>query len=295
MDFIGNRASDLFKKAIVDIDTKESILFTYFDTYKTQFPKYDESKYDKVLKLIERKYTNPIDNKRQFGHRFNGTDIAPLTYFNKTQVINIPNKLWFIKDPNGAGGASVTCVKSEDIMKTDIPNGYIIQEGLTDLSLIDNKKYTIRMYLLIWNNNLYLYKSGFCVVHGVEYNPTNSSYETQIKHSGYTDSDSKIYLLEFDKVADHGIIFGSIIDKIKIMKQHITDIINRSDEYTYSILGIDIIPLRNKDVKIIEINTYPNFIHTDSINKSINIPMMHETIALMLGENLKNGLNYLQI
>lgn len=289
---IGNRASNNFSKALENIPVDDKVLIIYHDTLWKPPEDLDTQTYNRIYSLIDNKYTYPIDDKLLFGLRFNDSGIVPVTYKKKKDIYFEKEKLWFIKDPGSTGGKGVTCATSKELLKLKIPKGYIIQEGLTDIHLINNRKYTIRVYVLLWNNEMYLYDNGFCLVHGTEYTTDVSDYEIHIKHEGYDRPGSKIHMLPFNETDDYEIILDNLTKSMKIFKTYIMDIIEKTTEYKYTLLGIDVIPLSNKNVRIIEINRYPNLKHTRNINTKVNIPMLHDTISLMVNNTLNH---YIQI
>ena len=58
-----------------------------------------------------------------------------------------------------------------------------------------------------------------------------------------------------------------------------------SDKYRYTLLGIDLLPQKNNQIKLIEINTYPNFIHSKEVNTEVNTPFFEAAIKTMLGSS----------
>ena len=56
----------------------------------------------------------------------------------------------------------------------------IIQEGLQNLKLIDNKKFVIRAYIIIFNNKIYLSKYGNCQIIGDKYSISNPNNNNQV-------------------------------------------------------------------------------------------------------------------
>ena len=42
----------------------------------------------------------------------------------------------------------------------------------------------------------------------------------------------------------------------------------------YSVLGLDLLITDDEELKLIEINAHPNFVHTRHINEAVNTPML---------------------
>ncbi|MDE0764056.1 MAG: hypothetical protein ACJ04O_09725 [Cellvibrionales bacterium] len=47
-----------------------------------------------------------------------------------------------------------------------------------------------------------------------------------------------------------------------------------SSEAHYAALGLDVLLDNTGGLRLIEINTFPNFTHTDSINSRVNVPFV---------------------
>ncbi|MEQ8801799.1 MAG: hypothetical protein RLP45_07150, partial [Haliea sp.] len=49
------------------------------------------------------------------------------------------------------------------------------------------------------------------------------------------------------------------------------------------VLGVDTLLCRDGTVKLIEINTAPNFIHSPEVNAEVNVPFFEAVIRTLLG------------
>lgn len=63
---------------------------------------------------------------------------------------------------------------------------------IDDLQMIEGIKFTIRIYLLIWNSKTYLYHNSFIMIHAPKYNSSSTNSEVQIDHAVYHNSNSPI-------------------------------------------------------------------------------------------------------
>ena len=73
--------------------------------------------------------------------------------------------------------------------------------------------------------------------------------------------------------------------KVK-MKMH--ELMNASDEFTYSLIGCDHLLRKNKDVILIEMNTFPDLVNSEEMNRTLNIPLMKDTINLVVNNEINN-------
>jgi hypothetical protein len=290
MELIANRSEQLFLHALQINNFDQNVLFTYIDTVTKKVP-LPKDTYTKIYKLMERSITNPIDDKQTLGLLLNDTGISPNIYLNTESVTNNnfpPKKVWFIKSRFGTAGIDMECINTQGLEQYKLKKDFIIQEGVSNIDLYENKKYTLRYYALIYNKNFYLYKDGFAVIHGETYNETSTSAHVQFKHEGYCDPSSSIFLLGSYSFNNHDLIYKNIRSNFIELAKTINPVIQQSTDTTYSILGLDYVLLRDKTAKLIEINSYPNFTHTQTINENINLPMLSCTLKLILEGNQEN-------
>ncbi len=58
------------------------------------------------------------------------------------------------------------------------------------------------------------------------------------------------------------------------LKPVLADVLSASSEAHYAALGLDVLLDNTGGLRLIEINTFPNFTHTDSINSRVNVPFV---------------------
>ena len=173
------------------------------------------------------------------------------------------------------------CKTTDDLRSIEISSRFIIQEGVTDLDLYKGYKYTLRVFTLIHNKKFYLYGGLKKRVHGEKYDKNSLDYSIQVCGSNYSER-LPIYLNKseelYQKLKEHSLL---VKDKLK-------DFINETDETSYLLIGNDYLVKENKEVILIEMNPLPNLVNSDEINQKINIPLMKETINLVVNEQINN-------
>jgi hypothetical protein len=154
-------------------------LFSYWDEFgNNPLPLDDIENSTTVLRLIDRSILNQLANKRTLAqlivqHQLQGA--APITYNSKEEALkhNEPTiKTWFIKDACGTAGKNMHCVHHTDLEKEVITSREIIQAEITDIELIEGKKFTSRVYLFIWSGRLFLYRAPL-LIHSAKLFPTS--------------------------------------------------------------------------------------------------------------------------
>ena len=292
-----NRATHIFQHAINQLDPilikkAQPICFTYWDTYGDSHPDLtDLSDATRVLKLIDRRITNPLANKAALAQALmdhNLESLAPKTYFTVHDAVDHkgePTPIWFIKNAYGTGGKGMQCVANNDLANIDLKTNHIIQAGVTELALFEGKKFTVRVYCLVWRHKIYLYQNGFLVVHGVAYDPDSTDYRVQIDHTGYQNANGHVKMIQLLNYPDYARCYPSIKTLIKHLSPVLEDTRLAADDSSYTLLGIDVLLRNDGSARLLEINTVPNFIHTYEIINHVNIPFFTAALRTMLGDS----------
>lgn len=284
-----------FKKKEDEEISLQETLFTYVDTYGGVRLSESSKSFPRIIQLLERRYTNPLADKLRMGRmasESNLHDYIPPTYETKEAAdiglksTNTP--LCFIKGRFGTGGKQVNCCKSENVASLELPVDHIIQAGVNNIWLYEEKKVVIRFYVLLSRKKIWLGRPSFAVVHGIDYDPLSPDFDIQIKHEGYAQRDSRVRLLPLFKIDNYKIWQNALLKALKGIYVMLKPISDLTDYNTYSLLGIDGIPCSDETVKIIEINNYPNMNHTQEINTTVNIPVI-SSLMLFTVRGINDG------
>ena len=288
---ITNRASKLFENTCVkfnDLLSKDNnhkkvleFIIIYWDSYGNNNLNLFSNKH--IVKNIHRKNHNYLSDKRKCYNLIKKLKLYkyyPKTYDNLSEINNIPiDKLFFFKEIHSTGGKGVKCLSGKDLLNYKINKNEIIQESIQNIKLIDNKKFVIRAYIIIFNNNIYLSKYSWCMVHGKDYDSESSEYDVQVKHEGYMNKTSAIKMYPLHETAYSSYIY-KIRDALKNMKELFKPIINNSNNQ-FIIIGPDILITNKDEIKFIEFNTLPNLQHTKYINENVNEKMLFDLFKLV--------------
>ena len=177
------------------------------------------------------------------------------------------------------------CVANEHLDGAALPSDFVIQAGVRNLALIEGKKFTARIYVLIWYGQVFLYRNGFLMVHAELFDEASTDYAVQIDHFGYEKPDSPVKMQQLMQYKEYDAVMDRYLDLIKRIKPVLAGTIKASSQSSYILLGIDTLIQTDGNVKLIEINTFPNFVHTPEIINQVNIPFFKAAIRTMLGES----------
>ena len=296
VDYLVNRASAIFKAAFPEAVAVlkaplEQTLFTYWDTYGGKpliLPEGSDGA--RVFQLVDRQVTNPLAHKRLLARSLRSAQLcewAPECYESAAAALqqdSAERAIWFIKPVLGSGGRGMFCVHGTELATLTLEPDQILQRGVDNLRLIDGHKFTVRVYVLIWNGAVYLYNDGFAVIHGVPYEPGSTDYAVQIDHRGYEKDGSAVRLMAMRDdsrwAADRLQIAACLADLRPILEP----VIDASSDTNYAVLGLDFLFTDEPGIQLLEINNMPNFIHSREINQAVNIPFWHGVMACLLSE-----------
>jgi hypothetical protein len=282
--FHSNRATKVFKAALEPIGGREyqsqdgHIDLLYFDRYQGKRPPIDVSV---GFTLIKRQQTMPMDNKLQMANALIDAGINyPRVYFVEEDVPDEPDSLWYIKDPVGTAGRGI-CVVPREELASKFEFGDIIQEAIQDLLLQDGKKFTLRIYVLVHEANVYLFQDGIVVLHGVTYDPKSVDPKVQYDHTGYMDRKTEVELSPFSDAPFYGEVFANIKESLGGIFQSFKELLKHEEENVYCLFGIDMLVRENMSPILIEINDRPNLIHPSVVNTRVNIPAIQAMYCVL--------------
>lgn len=290
-----NRASAIFAAALESLEVdiaalEEPVCFTYWDTYgNNMLPAEGLVAGQRVIRLLDRRISNPLAHKGDLAKllRERGlTHLAPPTYGSIAAALAAhpdDTTVWYFKSIYGTGGKGMFCVSHGDLEQQVLPKDFILQAGVRDIELNTGRKFTTRIYLLIWAGDLYFYHNGFTVTHGRDYEPDSTDYAVQIDHRGYEKADGAVRVAPGLGNATFRRFLPALGRLAQELVPALAECLHASDRDTYLVLGVDTLLCRDGTVKLIEINTAPNFIHSPEVNAEVNVPFFEAVIRTLLG------------
>ncbi|MEO1396779.1 MAG: hypothetical protein AAFV90_28180 [Cyanobacteria bacterium J06634_5] len=284
-----NRASKNFQQAATNLNQSclEGLgdpIFSYWCKFYGENP--DEQA--NSVKLLEPSIYNRLESKATVSKllkEHNITDVFPATFLTVKEAIAHPNpvNIWFIKPFHLSGGRDIQVVAAADLPHFKLPKFNIVQAGIDNIQLIEGKKFTARIYLLIWNQAVYLFNDGFVIVHAPQYDKESTDYSVQVDHRGYESDESPVKMMLASELADFVQIMAKAEESTRKIRPVLQEAIAASSHKRYIFLGIDLLPLNDGNIKFIEINAIPNFIHSPKINQELNVPFFEHAMRVMYG------------
>jgi len=285
--YLSNRGSAIFKAALEPLGGRvyeqgdPYIDLLYFDQYAGKVPPQQPGVH---FTLIDRQRTIPLDNKATMAATLADAGLVyPRVYFHDEDVPDEPGSLWFIKDPMATGGRGITVVRREQIAEY-FNFGCIIQEAVQDIAVLNERKFTLRAYVLVNSGKLYLYPSAITVLHGAVYDPGSSDPMVQFEHSGYMEKDSPIKMLPFNEFSISRQVIANLEATIEQTFSAFSNFLKYEKKHTYCLFGIDSLVRSDLTTVMVEINDRPNLVHTKLINQQVNVPMVRAMMKVLRPE-----------
>ena len=287
----------------------------YKDSIINHTPAYKNIYYKNLLikYLSDDIYTNlkylpfsfVVDPKKDNTHNINNNIKIYKKLFEKNNLKN----LWILKPYDGGLGNDIMICKEEDIHKNirAFKKIVVIQKYIENPLLLNNKKFHIRVYVLIIPNNINNICKGYKVYYNNNYFACSSIVDydekkieekkihiTNASVQGYKTLDSN--LMFFDKKTINEILVIDILDKkIKdicktiFLKENFPNLINPYQEANcYELYGLDFLIDTNENVWLLEINVSPGLsIQTSTVRQKI-VPQMMEDMFSLIFSNISD-------
>lgn len=284
-----NRAEKLFKKAAENV-SKEFVNFDELPVFSYWCKFYGENPHEgeEDIRLIDAAVYNHLESKSMLNKllvKHNIQGVFPATYNRVADAVNHGKdvNIWFVKPAHLSGGRGIQVISNDRLKTFELPQFHIIQEGIENIALIGDRKFTLRIYVLLWNKNLYLFNDGFALVHGPKYSPGSTDYKVQVDHRGFQNGRGGIEMEMLSTLPQSKNIMEKAESSMRKLLPVLEENLQASSPLRYLILGIDGLLLDNGDLKFIEINAIPNFLHTPEIDEKVNIPLFEHVMRIMVG------------
>lgn len=231
--------------------------------------------------LVRRAVSDPIADKRVFGELavLHGLhDIVPRTFTTVADALShldaTGQPIIFCKGRYGTAGQQVRCLRRADVARHTLGAHDVLQEAVVEPALFQGRKMVFRVYLLVHDRSVHVSDRFFAVVHGADYAPHSDDPDVQVRHAGYMQPDSPVKLVPGHLLEDHPRHLAGIAHVAWRMQPLLQSIVDASDAHTYMLLGADMIPTKDGRMQLIEVNSYPNLLHTPQVNAEVNVPML---------------------
>ena len=278
--FHSSRMPDVFKAALEPLGGQEYKLGDdHIDLLYTSEPPANIEGVSIGVNLMHRRATSALDNKAKCAKALAPFGLSvPRTYFRVEDVPDDPDTMWYIKDPIGTGGVGVSLVSREEVA-SNFTDGYLIQEAVQDIVLLEGKKFTLRLYVLIHEGIFYLFQDALVVLHGV-LSPA-AAVKLLANEDGYRDSNLNAKIFPFSDISFYNTALANIETSLGQIFRRLKQYTPYEQVNTYCLLGIDMLLTSNLQPVLIEINDRPNLAHTTVATARVTIPAIQAMYSIL--------------
>ena len=261
--------------------------FSYWDNYYGYNPDIPSD----FFQLLDYPTIQRFDNKGRIAKKaaeLGFHQLFPASYFSVEEALQASEKdadsatkIWFIKPNFSTGGKGIVCLTTEQLADYELPRNHIIQEQVTDIELVNERKYTARAYLFVHQHKLYLFDDGFVMIHALPYQEHSTDFATQVEHRGYTKKDAAVKMLRMKELPAYEKKHAALTAAMQQLKYVLEEFILASSDVEYGLIGVDLLFQTDHTPKLIELNTKANFVHTQAINYTLNIPFFEAVLSTL--------------
>lgn len=289
-----NRADSLWQRAANNIRGMTqgfpALYVSYWDTYgnKPQ-PEAPDNWPGARFRTASRKVLNPLSDVGLVAATLakNGNaHLVPATFTQTAAAAAGGSKaddLWFIRSKLRNARDKTLCVPTPIMMAATLPEGRVIQKAVDRLALIDQHKFTARLYLAIIGNQLYCSDETVLIVHGASYAPNDPNFASQVDNLSYREQGSPIRLIRGSQSPYSEALQASARALAEGLEGLLSDVIADCAEGAFTVLALDTLLTQANELKLLRIHTFPNFVTTTDIDAGVHTPLFEDVLNVMVG------------
>jgi len=296
---LANRADVLWQRAVKTLKARDNhfpaVHLSYWDSYgnKPQ-PSAPNGWSGPRFKTVERSVLNPLSDAGKVATKMTELGLAdrvPKTYASVQDALNEQPKaddLWFIRSQFRGANDKTLCLPTPIMAAATVPSGHLLQKAVDELALIDQHKFTARLYMVAVAGQLMCYEDSVVFVHGAAYAPNDANHASQVDNRSYRDAGSHIKLVPGSQTV-HA---GTLAKAAKAVASDMTGLLDEvreasyaedSEEKAFAVLAVDTLLTKSGDLKLLRIHTFPNFITTAQIDADVHVPLFEDVLRVMAG------------
>lgn len=289
-----NKNSDIFRqgaKLVLEEEHFNGIYGVVYDDFNPNMKIVNNWKEEypemKIFYVATRGKSLSMDSKINFTRRMKDSIYTPESYFEYNEIKNENDEysLYFVKKDGSTASKGVNVYYYKDLANVNTDN-CIIQKSMKNPDLYENKRYKMRVHVILHNKEVYYCKNHWTSVSNLNFSDQNS--ENLQKTNIIYQNPSTIWILS-NILKNYELIENNIILAIEDFKKFYLKEIENIYKNEFVILGFDFVVDSEKNVQIIEINHRSNYAHPDEISKKTDVLCMRDLIKLFIYEKHNNS------
>ena len=289
-----NKNSDIFRqgaKLVLEEEHFNGIYGVVYDDFNPNMKIVNNWKEEypemKIFYVATRGKSLSMDSKINFTRRMKDSIYTPESYFEYNEIKNENDEysLYFVKKDGSTASKGVNVYYYKDLANVNTDN-CIIQKSMKNPDLYENKRYKMRVHVILHNKEVYYCKNHWTSVSNLNFSDQNS--ENLQKTNIIYQNPSTIWILS-NILKNYELIENNIILAIEDFKKFYLKEIENIFKNEFVILGFDFVVDSEKNVQIIEINHRSNYAHPDEISKKTDVLCMRDLIKFLIYEKHNNS------
>ena len=289
-----NRADALWQRAVSRTQNSAQDLpdlhVSYWDTYgnKTQ-PEPPENWAGATFRTACREVLNPLSDiafvassLASSGH----SQLIPTTFTTSAAAIAVGPKaddLWFIRSKLRTAKNKTLCLPTPVMMAATVPSDRVIQKAVDRLALLDQHKFTARLYLAIIGDQLFCADESVLFVHGASYAPNDPNFASQVDNLSYRETGSSIRVMAGGQSPFAKTLMAGGRMLAAELEGLLADVITDCADGAFALLALDTLLTQANELKLLRIHTFPNFMITADIDAAVHVPLFEDVLRVMAG------------
>ena len=289
-----NKNSDIFRqgaKLVLEENNLNGIYGVVYDDFNPNMEIVNSWKKEypemKIFYVATRGKSILMDSKINFTKRMGSSIYTPESYLHYNEIKDEKDEysLYFVKKDGSTASKGVNVYYFKDLSNVNMEN-CIIQKSMKNPDLYENKRYKMRVHVILHNKEVYYCKNHFATVSDIDYNiETNKDLRNiNVIHQ----TENTLFILS-QLIDGYELIEKNLILAIEDFKKFYLKEIENILHQEFVILGFDFVVDSEKNVHIIEINHRSNYAHPDEISKKTDVLCMKNLIKLLVNGTNENS------
>jgi hypothetical protein len=191
--------------------------------------------------------------------------------------------LWFIRSKLRTAKDKTLCVPTPVMMAATLPSDRVIQKAVDRLTLIDQHKFTARLYLAIIGDQLFCADESVLFVHGESYAPNDPNFASQVDNLSYRETGSSIRVIAGGQSPFAKTLITGGRTLAAEFEGLLADVITDCADGAFALLALDTLLTQANELKLLRIHTFPNFMITADIDAGVHVPLFEDVLKVMAG------------
>jgi hypothetical protein len=191
--------------------------------------------------------------------------------------------LWFIRSKLRTAKDKTLCVPTPVMMAATVPSDRVIQKAVDRLALIDQHKFTARLYLAIIGDQLFCADESVLFVHGASYAPNDPNFASQVDNLSYRETGSSIRVIAGGQSPFAKTLMAGGRMLAAELEGLLADVITDCADGAFALLALDTLLTQANELKLLRIHTFPNFMITADIDAAVHVPLFEDVLRVMAG------------